>query len=462
MNLKMSCALLAAGLAVALAGCSQRSEEADRTSVPSEPNPSARPDAGTKAPADVTLAEKAPPPPEPVDLLRATRTDLAVSSAYRKNQVQAERLVDGELDSAWNSQSGDLVGAWIDVRLPAEASVTSIAMTAGFTKNADGNDLFVKNQRISKVRVLREGQEVGTFDLDIENRGLQTLPVTGGGGVYRIEIAAVVAGSQASWTEACVSELRVFGQAPGALEGERIPRFGIGALPEPRPDPGTGDRAKVLALFSERKARLTSEWSALAQEQEYRSGSSALEEDQIASTEAFAQRRLKLFEGLAEVVDLVDDVQADRIRLGSRKQVGPASSWTIVRSGDLDLYLGGMDTVVSWLSDRETSCNWAKTSMGLRLRQLEDEIRGVDFACEHASMDSPGEEPSAADVSRCNTSEKLLPTIAKLRSTARGDFDGALTKIGALEVPPISKALTDQWDAIRSQAKAARSSCGSE
>lgn len=203
---------------------------APTAAAPALPPPSAPPVAVAAPPAE-------PPRGEPVDLLRATSTEIAVSSAYRDDPGQAAKLVDGDLETAWNSRTGDLEGAWIDVSLPEGATVTSIELTAGFTHRSATADLFEGNHRVSRVRVLREGVEVGAFDVDPTSRALQSIPVHGAGGLYRIEIAAVVAGSRAEWREACISELRVMGHAPGASAGTTTPRVAVGALPTAEPAP---------------------------------------------------------------------------------------------------------------------------------------------------------------------------------------------------------------------------------
>lgn len=77
-----------------------------------------------------------------VDLLHAVEADVAVSSTYRDQRSQVDALVDGDLETAWNSRTGELVGAWIEVRLPESAQVTSIAMTVGFTHVSGESDLF--------------------------------------------------------------------------------------------------------------------------------------------------------------------------------------------------------------------------------------------------------------------------------------------------------------------------------
>jgi hypothetical protein len=178
-------------------------------------------------------------------------------------------LVDGSLETAWNSRTGDLTGAWIEVRLPDDATVTSIGMTAGFTHVSPRADLFPGNHRVARVRVLHDGAEVGTYPLDPELRTLQSLPVTGGGGVWRIELAELRPGTRTDWQEACVSELVVMGNAPGARVGAHRPVLSIGtlaALPDPGTEPAGENDGVYFTVQEVGLARLdpTGEWEVVA------------------------------------------------------------------------------------------------------------------------------------------------------------------------------------------------------
>ena len=172
--------------------------------------------------------------PEPVDLVRALGLDLAVSSTIHNFTDVAWHLADGDPATAWNSRTGDLAGAWIEARVPAGARVTSIQMTAGYTKTtATGRDLFPLNHRVARVRVTRDGVPIGEFALDPEGRAPQTLPVQGGAGVYRVELAALVPGARRDWREACVSSFEVMGVAPcGAAAGRPVVHLGSLAGPD--------------------------------------------------------------------------------------------------------------------------------------------------------------------------------------------------------------------------------------
>ncbi|MCC6748807.1 MAG: hypothetical protein IT371_14200 [Deltaproteobacteria bacterium] len=188
-------------------------------------------------------AEKGSPRGE-VDLLRSEKgVVIAVSSAVSNPRIHPRQLVDGALDTAWNGRSGDLAGAWVAVRLPGPRRVSAVELTAGFASNKGKRDLFLGNYRIKRLRVVADGRPVGELTLDIEQRGLQRLPVKGTAREWRFEIVEVVAGTERRWREICVSELRLLGAlAAGALD-RAVPEFRVGSL-DGRPPCPMGTRFK--------------------------------------------------------------------------------------------------------------------------------------------------------------------------------------------------------------------------
>lgn len=149
-----------------------------------------------------------------VNLLQVTYAQVAVSSAIRNPRDFPEFLIDNHLDTAWNSQTGDLIGGWMAFRLPAEATIHRIELTAGYDRVKDKTDLFSANHRITRVEVLRGKESLGLFNLDPNVRGLQTLAVSGPGGDYQLIVRSTKPGTRKDWRELAVSELRVIGD-PG-------------------------------------------------------------------------------------------------------------------------------------------------------------------------------------------------------------------------------------------------------
>lgn len=207
---------------LAIGGCARRvrRDDAPPPRPPATPSTRIARDAGAtsaaRAPASADASalhvrDTAVATSEPVDLLRATEAAVTVSSAVDNANDRPDRLVDGDLATAWSSRTGEMESTWLEVRLPDDARVSHIELTAGYTRQSERQDLFTANVRIRRVRVSRAGQRVGEFDLDPEQRGLQRVNASGGGGVWRVEMIGLVPGTRASWREVTVSELRVLG-----------------------------------------------------------------------------------------------------------------------------------------------------------------------------------------------------------------------------------------------------------
>jgi hypothetical protein len=152
--------------------------------------------------------------PAPVDLLYATNAIVAVSSRVDNPRDIPDHIVDHREDTAWNGKTGDLAGAWMAFRVPDDAHVDYVMVSAGFDKTSAKEDLFTGNYRISKVRILRDGVQLREATLDTDERRPQRLDIGTAGGDFKLEVTGTVPGSHAGWKEITVSELAVFG-TPG-------------------------------------------------------------------------------------------------------------------------------------------------------------------------------------------------------------------------------------------------------
>ena len=395
-----------------------------------------------------------------IDLLRGARTDLAASSVYRSRLPQLAALVDGDLETAWNSRTGELAGAWLEVRLPENATVTSIALTAGFTKRSAQSDLFTGNHRITSVRVLRAGVPVGVYPIDPESRALQTLPVTGRGGVYRLEIAQVLAGTRATWREVCISELRIMGTAPGAQGGTRFPRLSVGQLPSPRAEVGLADRAQMRTRLRDMTLRFAREWGELNATVGDRRRACALDESEMNDTTALLVRRQRFVEQVAQLVEAVDEVRADQLRAAA---FFPSrhDEYAFLPADDHDRIAAGMQAVVDWLADDGERCRWASADATLRLRRAEYEIRAMDHNCEHMGMDYPSDEGPGAPpalVRQCRVVERALPRIEALAAGADHPRANA-AGIARYTPPELSGQFQAEWAALQAELTVVRQAC---
>lgn len=171
--------------------------------------PTATTPAGSGAPvSDASVADAAPA--SFVELLRAVPATVRVSSRVRNKDILPEHLVDQNRDTAWNSASGKLVGSWIEISVDG-ARVHELKMTVGHTgRGPRGEDYFTMNPRIRQVALDDAGKPLGSFDLDITSRDLQSIKVHPKG-TLRITVTQIEPGSKKSWREIAVSELEVWG-----------------------------------------------------------------------------------------------------------------------------------------------------------------------------------------------------------------------------------------------------------
>jgi hypothetical protein len=153
-------ALLFALLAMVLAGCGSCRNESTAGVSSSQADASVVRDA---APSEVIFD----------DLLHVVGSRVAVSSKVDNPHDFPEHLIDGRLDTAWNGKTGDLVGGDVAFVVPPLARGRAIDMVVGFTaRSRKGEDLFLDNHRIARVRVRRNGEAVLDHAFDVEARGL--------------------------------------------------------------------------------------------------------------------------------------------------------------------------------------------------------------------------------------------------------------------------------------------------
>jgi len=400
-------------------------------------------------------------PPASVDLLHAVTADIAVSSVYRDRASEAAKLVDGDLESAWNSRTGELVGAWIEVRLPSDATVTGIALTPGFAKSDGTTDLFTGNHRISRVRVLREGAEVGVFAVETATPALVTVPVTGAGGVYRIEVVEVVAGSRPTWLETCVSELQVLGYAPAMTPGRRLPRTAVGALPAPR-TATVADRALVAREHGRQLAWLENKWPELVRQiadLDMSTGEPDPDEDTVRELEG---QRDAILTRIAALADPVDIALADPLRISAGRAFpwGQFTSRHTQLSADLVMIGAAIDAVTAWLGDDEARCRGGRTMGAVRLVWLAGQARArsnLDEVSDSEEMMGGGGDPGAGR--RAASSERLATSLDELATQWNGNSRGTMTRVLRL-TPPNDPETSGDWTAMRASLETARTACG--
>ncbi len=149
-----------------------------------------------------------------VELVQLTAATVRVSSKVANPNIRPNHLVDKNLSTAWNSVTGQLVGAWIEIRPIEGAEIHEVRLTPGFTaKGPKGEDWFTMNPRIRRMSVLADGHPQPDLYLDVDKRELQAFPIIATESI-RLEVAEIVAGSRKKWREVSVSELEVWGSTP--------------------------------------------------------------------------------------------------------------------------------------------------------------------------------------------------------------------------------------------------------
>jgi hypothetical protein len=215
-------------------------------------------------PAHGSAPSSAPRPttPAPIELLHSIDgTSVTVSSTVANPAHVPSHLVDGDLGTAWNSRTGDLVGTKLDVALPFPVPLTEIKLTAGFTSNGPkGEDWFTMNHRVRKVRVRADGKAAGDFELNTDKRDLQAFPLNVTAKTVSVEISEVLAGSKPNWREACISEFELWGRAGGAANAAKTrPRVSVAAPTSGASCPSKDELPKLITSASRvaRSGKLT-------------------------------------------------------------------------------------------------------------------------------------------------------------------------------------------------------------
>lgn len=201
-------------------------DEAEAPAGPATPEEPEEPEDPEVREVDATVSQG-----EGTDLLHTVQSVVAADTVYRNDLSQIARLFDGDMETAWNSQTlapGATASQSLTVTLPDDVQVEAIELNAGYNKVSRGNDLFTSNLRLRRVRVHHEGQ-ITNATLNIAERGLQRIPVSGGGGEWRIELVEWEPGSRADWRELCISELRVVGTAGANAPSGTTPTTRLGA-----------------------------------------------------------------------------------------------------------------------------------------------------------------------------------------------------------------------------------------
>lgn len=203
-------------------------------------------------------------PPGAVELLHSYRGFVEVSSHVINKTIKPEHLVDGDRQTAWNSRTGELAGAWLDVWVP-DGTIAELRLTVGHTGTGPkGEDYFAMNPRIKAVTLLDGDTPIAKVMLDPEKRDLQTIALPAPRARVRVRVEEVVMGSKKAWREVCISELEAWGTPPpNAKPEKRVPVVSVFVPPQPTLAELATDKAvDTTALCDKLMKPLQAEWDA--------------------------------------------------------------------------------------------------------------------------------------------------------------------------------------------------------
>ncbi len=358
---------------------------------------------------------------------------------------------------------GDLVGAWIETRVPADATVVAIALTPGFTVVRGDSDLFLGNHRVARVRVLRDGVEVGTYALDVESRTPVRVPAGGAGGVYRIEVAELVPGNRPTWRETCISELQILGTAPGMTPASRVPRTAVGALPAPRPDPASVDRAALDAAQRRDLTWLANAWNGLQADLKSLAENTGEPDPDEYMRQDFGRQRNAMLSRIATLAEIpapaASDVLRGRIARGLDWGDRRARRTEVV--ADLDAMSAALEAIADLIGTDEARCRTAQTLAGLRLVPIANGARLASYYDEiDESERMAAEEPiTRGQIARARALDRDDARLGAIAQDFRRRPADSAARLTAMDTPT-DPAVATEWPALRAQLERARTACG--
>lgn len=375
-----------------------------------------------------------------VDLLRAVAANVVVSSAYRDDPMQAMHIADGDLETAWNSRSQELLQSWFEVHLPAEVQVSAIEMTVGFTQQTQTADLFTGNQRIARVRILHEGAAPIEHSFDIDSRTLQSIPISGGGGSYRVEMVELRPGTHSNWAEVCVSELRVMGSAENATAERRFPHFYVGSVPEARPAAALAPEQQAQAFVAAQRT-FAEAWSRLEHDRRRDENNTGEPGIDAAEERTFARARIQILNRLAGAIEANAPLEGDAIR---------ALTTHGFAATDLQDVADELHRVLERLP-APTNCAWTRSYIGILLTRVAD---GVSFQRELNDMDDAmGEGASGPDLGN------IEARMQDLQFDYRENPGATIHALQRVRMPDVARIRAD-WSTLTTLIARDASSCG--
>jgi hypothetical protein len=155
-----------------------------------------------------------------VELLHSVPATIRLSSTVANRSILPVHIADHDMTTAWNSRTGELRGAWVDLAVPG-AAIREVRLTVGHTGTGPkGEDYFTMNPRIHRITLLDDDKELAHAELDVGKRELQVVKLPEPHTHVRLRVDEVVMGTKRSWREACISEIEAWGTLPAGVSAK--------------------------------------------------------------------------------------------------------------------------------------------------------------------------------------------------------------------------------------------------
>jgi hypothetical protein len=181
---------------------------------PPPPSHDAATTTSASASASAAIADAGP---TDIELIWGVGENIGVSSFVDADRDLIEHIADHDASTAWNGNTGDLIGGWFGARLGFDTYVHYVTFIVGFDKKTPTEDFFTANHRITRVRVdcttpeTQEKKMLREVDVDPEVRTPQRVLVDAFCWDLKIVVTGVKPGTHEGWRELAVSEFAIYG-----------------------------------------------------------------------------------------------------------------------------------------------------------------------------------------------------------------------------------------------------------
>lgn len=170
---------------------------------------------GDSAAVDASQPVKTDIAPENATILTPEYVQSVTASSVLQpdkapGRYSAEKITDGDPDTAWGSARGRYRGEWLQINFVHQALVTKVEIKTGYTSHFKKRDLFPLNRRIKSAEVSVGTLWKKTHQFD-DNPAWQLVKIDPPEKVQKVRIKILDIFEGSRWEDLHVSEVRVWG-----------------------------------------------------------------------------------------------------------------------------------------------------------------------------------------------------------------------------------------------------------